>query len=65
MIRAASLAVLLLLVPAAAQAHCSVTATPVNFGIYLPFSATPTDSTGSVKVDCVVGVGDYTISLRV
>ena len=65
MIRAAILAAPLLLVTAAAHAHCSVTATPVNFGIYLPFSATPTDSTGSVKVDCVVGVGDYTVALSV
>lgn len=31
---------------------CSVSATEVSFGIYDPFSSSPTDSTGTVTVTC-------------
>lgn len=31
---------------------CKVTTTPVSFGVYDSFASTPTDGTGSVKVDC-------------
>lgn len=54
---------ILMLVPVAARAQCTVTATAVSFGTYLPFSATPTDSTGSVTIGCRL-VGPYTVSLN-
>lgn len=50
--RAARLAALALVVAAPARATCTVTATPVAFGAYLPFSAAPTDSTGTVSLHC-------------
>jgi spore coat protein U-like protein len=53
----------LLLVPVAARAQCTVTATAVSFGTYLPFSGTPADSTGSVTVGCRL-FGPYTVSLN-
>jgi spore coat protein U-like protein len=40
-----------------ANAACAVSTTPVNFGSYDVLSSTPLDSTGSVTVDCSVGVG--------
>jgi spore coat protein U-like protein len=49
--RAAALAALLLIAPAA-RAACTVSATPVAFGAYSPFSGTPTDSTGTATVRC-------------
>jgi spore coat protein U-like protein len=39
-----------------ANAACTVSTTPVNFGSYDVLSSTPLDSTGSVTVDCSVGV---------
>lgn len=56
-------AALLAAAPFAAQASCSVSARPVQFGVYQPFSTSPTDSTGSVTVRCTSFVGGYTISL--
>jgi spore coat protein U-like protein len=60
--RATAFAVLILLVPAtgARAAVCLVSATPVAFGTYLPFSGAPTDSTGTVTVTCF---GSATISI--
>lgn len=52
-----------LLVPMAARAQCTVTAAPVSFGTYLPLSATPRDSTGSVRVTCTTVIAGYTIAL--
>jgi spore coat protein U domain-containing protein, fimbrial subunit CupE1/2/3/6 len=43
---------LLLLMTTRAFAACSVTTTPVTFGNYDPFVATPLDTTGSVAVSC-------------
>ena len=60
---AAALAALLLLVPASAPAAtCGVSATPVAFGTYPPFSGTPTDSTGTVTVTCI-GTANIVIEL--
>lgn len=53
----------LLVLPAAARAQCTVAATPVAFGVYLPSSASPTDATGSVRVACTNFIGGYTIAL--
>lgn len=53
----------LLLLPAAARAQCAVTAAPVSFGTYLPFSPTAADATGSVRVACTNFMGGYTIAL--
>src|SRR5712691_6094979 len=59
------LAALVLLAPAMARAACTVTANPVAFGVYLPFSATPTDSTGSVQVNCIGSFNSpFTIALN-
>ena len=63
MLRALALVAMSLLVPAVARAQCSVSATPVSFGTYLPFSGTPTDSTGSVTVGCLF-IGPYSIALN-
>jgi spore coat protein U-like protein len=57
-------AAFMLLGSVAARAQCSVTATPVSFGTYLPFSAMPTDSTGGVAVACRGFRGPYTIALN-
>lgn len=61
-------AVPLLLGPSTALAQtggCSVLALPVMFGTYIPFSSTPTDSTGSVTVTCSGAVPNgYSITLN-
>lgn len=49
---APGLAALALLAPAMARAACTVTATPVAFGAYPPFSASPTNSTGTLMLHC-------------
>jgi spore coat protein U-like protein len=51
--------------PAYAATICTVTATTVSFGIYLPLSSVPDDSTGTISVDCRQGLGkiSYTIAL--
>jgi spore coat protein U-like protein len=46
----------------AVQPSCTVSATPVTFGIYVPTSASPTDSTGTVTVDCAWSTG-YAVAL--
>jgi spore coat protein U-like protein len=55
-------AALVLLAPATARAACTVTATPVTFGVYIPFSGVATNSTGSVTVHCN---GAYTNPYRI
>jgi spore coat protein U-like protein len=55
---------MLLLAPAAAQAACTVTATPVAFGTYDPTATAPTDANGTVKVTGdAAGCGAPTIKL--
>jgi spore coat protein U-like protein len=55
---------LFLLTTAEAKGQCSVTTTPVNFGIYDVFIASPTDSTGTVTVICdMAPPPDVTISI--
>lgn len=63
MTRRVLLEALILLLPVAARAQCTVTAAPVSFGTYVPFSATPDDATGSVRVACSNFSGGYTIAL--
>lgn len=47
------LAVLVLFLPAVAHAAtCTVSATAISFGTYIPSNASPTDITGSVTVTC-------------
>ena len=61
--RRAGLAALILLAPITARAAvCGVSATPVAFGTYPPFSGTPTDSTGTVTVTCI-GTAAISIAL--
>jgi len=55
---------LMLGAPATVRAACSVTATPIGFGNYLPFSAAPDDSSGSVAVHCTQLVGSYAVALN-
>jgi spore coat protein U-like protein len=47
-----AIAALLLCAGRASAATCSITATPAAFGAYDVFSATPTDTTGSVSFNC-------------
>lgn len=64
MTRTAALAAVLLLLPASARAAtCTVSATPVAFGVYPPFSGTPTTSTGTTTVHCVAGAANIVIAL--
>lgn len=63
MTRLIAVAVLLACWPLATRAQCTASASPVSFGTYLPFSSSPTDSTGSVSVNCTFYVGAYTIAL--
>ena len=63
--RLAILIGLLALSPVAARAACTVSANLLAFGVYPPFSGTPTDSTGEVRVQCSSGfTGLYTIALN-
>ena len=60
--RALALFALGLFLPLAPAAHanapsCTVSATPVSFGLYVPTLGTPTDSTGTVSVDCAWSIG--------
>jgi len=62
--RAAGLTAVLLLLPALARAAtCTVSATPVAFGVYPPFSVAPTTSTGTTTVHCVAGAASIVIAL--
>lgn len=49
----------------AQAAQCSVSATPVMFGAYPPFSPVPTDSTGTVSVTCQGATQSYTVALSI
>jgi spore coat protein U-like protein len=50
-----------LLVSSEARAACTISTTGVNFGSYSVYSATPTDSTGSITFRC--GFFDFNISI--
>jgi spore coat protein U-like protein len=61
------LAAFALLFPTMAQAaNCTVSATGISFGTYIPSTPGPTDNTGSVTVTCsaVFQVVNYTIALN-
>lgn len=45
-----------------ARAQCVITAVPVNFGVYQPFSAIPADSNGTVTIHCHF-FGPYSIAI--
>ena len=56
---------LLFVAPTAGRAACTVTANPLAFGVYPPFSGAATNSTGQVQVRCSGGfTGIYTIALN-
>jgi spore coat protein U-like protein len=60
-------AVLAFLLPATAQAAtCTVSATAISFGTYIPSTPGPTDNTGSVSVSCsaVFQTVSYAIALN-
>jgi len=59
------LAILLMLAGPEAMAalSCSVSATPVSFGLYTPLSGTDLDSAGNLQVNCDGGKGQVTIQL--
>jgi spore coat protein U-like protein len=66
--RIAGLAALMLLVPVAGHAACSVTASGVAFGVYQPFIGTPRDFTGTVTVNCTFlsnFTGAYNVKLSI
>ena len=62
------LAVLALLLPATARAAtCTVAATAINFGTYVPSNANPTNITGTVTITCSSTSNqtvNYTIALN-
>ena len=59
------LASLAFLFPAAAQAGtCTISATGVSFGTYIPSNASPTDITGTVTVTCSSTINE-TISYEI
>ncbi|HEV2303422.1 MAG TPA: spore coat U domain-containing protein [Stellaceae bacterium] len=63
--RLLALAALVVFLPAAAQAaRCTVTATGIAFGIYVPFSSTAGTSAGTISVQCMGLNGIYTIALN-
>lgn len=44
--------------------NCTVSAVPVSFGIYNPLAGAPTTATGTVTVNCTVGLlGSWTVEL--
>ena len=45
------------------EGACTVSATPVSFGVYDVFQASPTDSTGSVTYRC--GTSDHHITITI
>ncbi|WP_200845213.1 spore coat U domain-containing protein [Roseomonas sp. 18066] len=56
----------LLLLPAAAQAACTLAATPLAFGNYSPRAAATTTSVGTISLTCVALIGlnlSYSIRL--
>ncbi len=56
-------AAMLLLAGHNAKAQCLITAVPVNFGVYQPFSAIPVDSNGDISIRCHF-VGPYSIAIN-
>jgi spore coat protein U-like protein len=54
---------LLLVADAADAAQCTVTTTSVNFGSYNVFDMTPTDSTGTVTLNCNGGAKNVQIEI--
>jgi spore coat protein U-like protein len=48
---------------AVAALSCSVSATPVSFGLYTPLSGTDLDSAGNLQVSCDGGKGQVTLQL--
>ena len=62
--RLAIVAVCLLFASTAADAaQCTVTTTSVNFGSYNVFDTTPTDSTGSVTLNCNGGAQNVQVEI--
>lgn len=47
-------------------ASCSVSASPLNFGSYSPFSASPHDAVGNVRVSCsLIGLVSVNVSYTI
>jgi spore coat protein U-like protein len=55
--------VCLLVAGAKAEAACTISVTPVNFGAYDPFSASPDDTTGTITYRCNTNNEDIRIEL--
>ena len=52
--------------PAYAAANCAASASAVSFGTYSPFSASPRDAVGNVRVSCsLLGLVSLTVSYTV
>lgn len=56
-------AAMILLATHGTKAQCVITAVPVNFGVYQPFSASPVDSNGTITIRCHF-VGPYNIAIN-
>ena len=48
---------------AEAAPNCSISTTAVSFGVYNVFSATPTDSTGTITFKCTGNASNITVTL--
>jgi spore coat protein U-like protein len=58
------LAVLALLLPGPALAlNCSVTVTPLAFGVYMPGQTGPLDAVADISVRCVAQPGSYAVTI--
>lgn len=58
-----SAAAMILLAAHGATAQCIITALPVTFGVYQPFSAKPVDGNGSIAIRCHA-FGPYSIAIN-
>lgn len=57
------LALIVLSTPARAVS-CNVSATPVSFGSYNVFNATPLDATGTITVQCTGGIQSVSYNIK-
>ena len=62
--RKVALAAAILYLPAVASAlNCTITLTPLAFGLYTPGQATPVDAVANITVRCVAQPGTYAVTI--
>jgi len=62
-LRATVLAATLMLPPPALAINCSVTLTPLAFGMYTPGTSSPLDAVADITVRCVAQPGSYAVTI--